>query len=110
MIGREKSMYLNIKIIMKIITLSITILFLWGLPKIGSLLSNRPTIEFTLIIGVLITLCVFYLHATGLSLSNREDDEVEIRNDFYRSLSFWTAFIYTCVACYHTYQLYYRFV
>jgi hypothetical protein len=56
--------------------------------------------EWTFIIGVLVTLTIIYVHGSGYR--GEKDVPKKKRKKFYLSISFWTAFIYTLIAYYLT--------
>ena len=75
-----------------------TLLVLLGLPYWAFLKTGRPFMEWTLVIGVLITSGIFHCHGPGYRafVENTQSSVL-------RSPPFWTSLIYTLVVAYLTY-------
>jgi hypothetical protein len=78
-----------------------TLLLLLGLPYLASLKTGRPFMEWTLVIGVLITSGIFYCHGPGYRAFVENT-----KNRVFRSPPFWISLIYTLVVSCLTYIYY----
>ncbi|MCA1061982.1 hypothetical protein QTG56_20190 [Rossellomorea sp. AcN35-11] len=68
--------------------------------------TGRPMMEWSLIIGILVTLIIIYVNGDGYFYKKGQHLIKEKKKRFYHSISFWTAFVYTAVALYLTIEAY----
>ncbi|MCA1059572.1 hypothetical protein LCL96_11510 [Rossellomorea aquimaris] len=87
-----------------------TMLALLGLPFLSYLKTGRPIMEWSLIIGILVTLIIIYVNGDGYMSQRGKYMIKEKKKQFYHSISFWTALIYTMVAFYLTMKAYGNFL
>lgn len=96
----------NHKVWILFIRFMFTVLALIGLPFLSYLETGRPMMEWSLIIGILVTLIIIYVNGDGYFYKKGEHLIKEKKKKFYHSISFWTAFVYTAVALYFTIKIY----
>jgi hypothetical protein len=96
----------NHKVWLLFIRFLFTVLALIGQPFLSYLETGRPMMEWSLIIGILVTLIIIYVNGDGYFYKKGQHLITENKKRFYHSISFWTAFVYTVVALYLTIKIY----
>ncbi|MEI2663575.1 hypothetical protein [Rossellomorea sp. LJF3] len=98
---------INQKLLLYFSKISFTMLVLVGLPFWSYLETGRPMMEWSLIIGILITLIIIYAYGGGYRYQRIQHIlKGKKKKRFYHSISFWTALIYTAVVFYLTIKAY----
>ncbi len=100
---------INQKLLLVFSKIVFTMLVLMGLPLFGYLETGRPIMEWSLLIGIMVTLIIIYINGDGYRFQRFQHMIKEKKKRFYHSISFWTAFIYTLVALYLTVKAYGNF-
>ncbi|WRP08056.1 hypothetical protein U9J35_07850 [Rossellomorea aquimaris] len=101
---------INHKFLMLFSRFAFTMLALLGLPLLSYLETGRPIMEWSFIIGILVTLVIIYVNGDGFFYRRGQHLIKEKKKKFYHSISFWTAFLYTIVASYLTIKAYGNFL
>jgi hypothetical protein len=86
---------------MRVGSIVITLVLLFGLPYWAFLETGRPFMEWTFLIGVYMTTLIFYCHGQGYRGLVEQK-----RNEFFRSIPFWISLSYTLVFSCLTYVYY----
>lgn len=97
---------INQKLLLFFSKVAFTMLVLLGLPFWSYLETGRPMMEWSLIIGILITLILIYAYGGGYRYQRIQHMLKGKQKRFYHSISFWTALIYTVVVFYLTINAY----
>ncbi|BCB02967.1 hypothetical protein [Bacillus sp. KH172YL63] len=97
---------LHKKVVQLFIKVAFTMLALLGIPYLSYLETGRPMLEWSLIIGVLVTLTIIYVNGDGYFYRPGQYLMKQKKKMFYQSISFWTAFLFTVAAFYFTMKAY----
>ncbi|RIW32693.1 hypothetical protein D3H55_12480 [Bacillus salacetis] len=92
---------MNNAVSLKLGTVFLTLVLLFGLPFWAFLKTGRPFLEWTLLIGIFMTTAIFYCHGPGYRPLAGER-----KNRFHQSIPFWLSFSYTIAASFLTYLFY----